>query len=163
MVYLVYSFLENTMLTCKHCNTEKFDSDFYDSSKSKCKECIKSAVRLHRDKNIDKIREYDKKRSNEPHRLEVRKDYQKTEAGKLAKKRAIAAYNKRYPMKYATHIITRNAVRDGKLFPATSCSVCNSTKKIEGHHDDYTKPMDVRWLCEKCHKEWHRHNKPIYE
>jgi transposase-like protein len=151
------------MFICKHCNTEKPKTDFYDSSKSKCKECIKSAVRLHREQNIDRIREYDKARSNQPHRVEARKEYTKTEAGKQAKKRAMDAYHKRYPMKYATHVIAGNAIRDGKLIQASECSVCKSTEKIEGHHDDYTKPLDVRWLCESCHKKWHRHNKPIYQ
>lgn len=151
------------MFICKHCNTEKPKTDFYDNSKSKCKECVKSAVRLHREQNIDRIREYDKARNNQPHRVEARKEYTKTEAGKQAKKRAMDAYHKRYPMKYATHVITGNAIRDGKLIQASECSVCKSTEKIEGHHDDYTKPLDVRWLCESCHKKWHRHNKPIYQ
>lgn len=151
------------MFICKHCNTEKPKTDFYDSSKSKCKECIKSAVKLHREQNIDRIREYDKSRGNQPHRVEARKEYTKTEAGKQAKKRAMDAYHKRYPMKYATHVIAGNAIRDGKLIQASECSVCKSTEKIEGHHDDYTKPLDVRWLCESCHKKWHRHNKPIYQ
>jgi hypothetical protein len=151
------------MLICKHCNTEKPDGDFYASSKSKCKECIKSAVRSHREQNIEKIREYDKQRGNQPHRVEARKKYIKTEAGKQAKKKAIDAYKKRQPMVYASHVITGNAIRDGKLIQASNCSACNSTEKIEGHHDDYTKPLDVRWLCEKCHKQWHRENTPIYE
>lgn len=151
------------MLTCKHCHTEKLEEDFYASSKSKCKECIKSTVRSHREQNIDRIREYDKRRGNQPHRVEARKEYIATEAGKQAKKRAVDAYNKRHPMRYAAHVITGNAIRDGKLIQASNCSVCNSTEKIEGHHDDYTKPLEVRWMCEECHKEWHCHNKPIYE
>lgn len=151
------------MFTCKHCHTDKPEEDFYASSKSKCKECVKSAVRFHREQNIDRIREYDKQRGNQPHRVKARKEYIATEAGRQAKKRAMEAYNKRYPLKYASHVITSNAVRDGVLFKASNCSVCNSTEKIEGHHDDYTKPLEVRWLCEQCHKEWHRNNKPIYE
>jgi hypothetical protein len=157
------------MKVCRECNEEKPLTDFYkhprmmDGHLNKCISCVKSRVGKHRELNLEVIREYDNKRANKPHRVQARKDYQKTEAGKLAKKKAMAAYLQRYPMIYAAHVITGNAIRDGKLFKATSCSVCNSIEKIEGHHDDYTKPLDVRWLCEKCHKEWHRHNKPIYE
>lgn len=156
------------MKVCRECRVEKPLSDFYkhaamgDGHLNKCKPCVKSRVNKHREVNLETIREYDKRRSNKPHRVKARKDYQQTEAGKLAKKKAMDAYNKRYPMAYATHVIAGNAIRDGKLIPASSCSICGSVEKIEGHHDDYTKPLDVRWLCEQCHKAWHKINKPIY-
>lgn len=157
------------MKVCRECQTEKPLSEFYkhnrmaDGHLNKCIECVKARVHKHREANLEKIREYDKKRSVKQHRVEARNEYQKTEAGRQAKKRAMNAYKKRYPMVYASHIIVGNAIRRGKLTQASNCSVCNSTKKIEGHHDDYTQPLNVRWLCEDCHKEWHRHNKPIYE
>lgn len=157
------------MKVCRECNTEKPLTEFYkhermaDGHLNKCIPCVKSRVHKHREVHLEKIREYDKKRAKKPHRVQARKDYQQTEAGKLSKKRAMAAYLKRHPMVYAAHVITGNAIRDGKLFPQASCSACNSTEKIEGHHDDYTKPLEVRWLCEKCHKRWHRENKPIYD
>ena len=157
------------MKVCRECNTEKPLSDFYKHSKmadghlNKCIECVKSRVTKHREANLQKIQAYDKLRSNQPHRIMARKEYAKTEQGKEAHRRGIKAYQERYPMRHAAHVITGNAIRDGKLIRTSNCSVCGSTEKIEGHHDDYTKPLDVRWLCEKCHKEWHRHNKPKYE
>lgn len=157
------------MKVCKECNQEKPLTEFYKHAKmadghlNKCIECVKARIEKHREVNLEKIRAYDRQRDSQPHRVKARKEYLKTEAGKQAKKRAMDAYKKRYPLKYASHVITGNAIRDGKLTPASNCSVCNSTEKIEGHHDDYTKPLEVRWLCESCHKEWHRHNKPIYE
>jgi transposase-like protein len=120
-------------------------------------------VTKHREANLEKIQAYDKARANAPHRVQARKEYVTTENGKQARQKANANYRKKYPMKYAAHVITRNHIRDGKLVPWKICSACGSTEKIEGHHDDYTKPLDVRWLCESCHKDWHRHNKPIYE
>ena len=157
------------MKVCRECNKEKPLSDFYKHSRmadghlNKCIECVKSRVTKHREANLERLREYDKQRAKLPNRVQARKEYVQTEAGKEARRKAGAAYQKRYPMKYAAHVITANAIRDGKLTKAKKCSVCDSSKKIEGHHDDYTKPLEVRWLCEKCHKEWHRHNKPIYE
>ena len=50
--------------------------------------------------------------------------------------------------------ITRYYVRKGILIKS-SCEVCGE-KKVEGHHDDYNKPLEVRWLCRKHHDEHHR-------
>ncbi len=46
-----------------------------------------------------------------------------------------------------------NAVRDGKI-TRQPCETCGD--KAQAHHDDYTKPLDVRWLCPKHHAELHR-------
>lgn len=157
------------MKVCRECKQEKPLTEFYKHAKmadghlNKCIECVKARVSKHREENLERAREYDRKRGSLPHRIQARKEYAQTEVGRQAIKNAATNYRKRHPLRYAAHVVTRNAVRDGKLIPATSCEVCNSTEKIEGHHDDYTKPLDLRWLCERCHKEWHRHNKPIYE
>lgn len=37
------------------------------------------------------------------------------------------------------------------------CERCGS-ENSEKHHDDYSKPLEVRWLCRKCHCEWHTEN-----
>lgn len=48
---------------------------------------------------------------------------------------------------------TYHAIRSGKLI-RKPCEKCGELK-VEGHHDDYTKPYDVRWLCGKHHREHH--------
>lgn len=46
------------------------------------------------------------------------------------------------------------ALNTGKL-ERLSCEICGD-KKSEGHHEDYSLPLKVRWLCRKHHGEWHR-------
>jgi hypothetical protein len=47
------------------------------------------------------------------------------------------------------------ALRIG-LLVRQPCEVCGATKHIHGHHDDYDKPLEVRWLCAKHHAAWHK-------
>src|ERR1700733_276343 len=48
------------------------------------------------------------------------------------------------------------AVENGTLVRPARCSRCGSTKDIQAHHPDYSKPLDVEWLCCKCHVGVHR-------
>jgi len=48
----------------------------------------------------------------------------------------------------------RRAVRQGTLF-RQPCEVCGA-ERVEAHHDDYSKPREVRWLCRAHHAEHHR-------
>jgi hypothetical protein len=44
------------------------------------------------------------------------------------------------------------AVRTGRIIKPTFCSHCKkSFVRIEGHHEDYPKPLEVEWLCTNCH------------
>lgn len=45
-------------------------------------------------------------------------------------------------------------VRRGKVKKGP-CEVCGS-KAVEAHHDDYDKPLEVRWLCKKHHRAHHK-------
>lgn len=49
----------------------------------------------------------------------------------------------------------------GKLIDPGACETCGSTSPREKHHPDYDFPLDVEWLCEPCHTEWHKHNVAI--
>lgn len=67
------------------------------------------------------------------------------------------------------HDLLEQAVEDGTLVRPDTCSACgradekfaDGRSEIQAHHDDYNKPLDVRWLCQRCHHEWHRHNTPV--
>lgn len=63
------------------------------------------------------------------------------------------------PQQRAANIAVGNAVRDGRLVPAKACEDCGhdfSEFRREGHHADYSKPLEVEWLCSLCHGKRHR-------
>jgi hypothetical protein len=47
-------------------------------------------------------------------------------------------------------------VRIGKLKPQP-CEKCGTTRLVQKHHEDYSKPLAVRWLCQPHHREEHAH------
>lgn len=68
---------------------------------------------------------------------------------------AVAKWRADNPKKYKAHLAVAKAVRKGELINPRECEVCSSNNWIEAHHDDYNLPLQVRWLCAKCHAEWH--------
>jgi ribosomal protein S27AE len=52
----------------------------------------------------------------------------------------------------------RTAVYQGRLSKPSTCEVCGAEGPVQGHHDDYSKPHDVRWLCGTCHGFTHRND-----
>jgi hypothetical protein len=62
-------------------------------------------------------------------------------------------YRSRHPEKHAAHMAMTRAIRRGELV-RRPCDVCGATL-VEGHHDDYSKPLAVRWLCKRHHLAAH--------
>ena len=54
------------------------------------------------------------------------------------------------------------AVNSGKL-KKTNCVECGSSRLVQGHHEDYDKPLEVIWLCSKCHHKLHQARKPLVD
>ena len=53
------------------------------------------------------------------------------------------------------HASASRAKRVVKLVPQP-CERCESTEDLHMHHDDYDKPLAVRWFCVECHRSWHK-------
>ena len=46
------------------------------------------------------------------------------------------------------------AVRAGHMRRPTRCPVCgvgSRARRIEAHHRDHAQPLDVEWVCSRCH------------
>ena len=141
---------------------EKELSEFYkhlkmkDGHLGKCIECTKADVNKHRDNNIEAARARDRKRyETQPHRKELLKKYCKSKKGKETNKKSNQKYLKKYPQRFLVRNMVTNAVRDKRLIKGP-CKHCGATEKIQGHHEDYYKPLEVTWLCPRCHKKLHK-------
>lgn len=70
-------------------------------------------------------------------------------------KAANAKYKQRYPERIVAKNAINNAINRGKLARGVECRKCGSQDNIQAHHEDYSKPLDVMWLCSKCHYDLH--------
>lgn len=60
----------------------------------------------------------------------------------------------------AASSMVNTAVAQGAMVRPECCDDCGrGNRRIEGHHDDYSRPLDVRWLCVWCHSKAHRENR----
>jgi len=59
----------------------------------------------------------------------------------------------RYPEKHKAREAVKRAKKSGKLI-AKPCFICGD-EKVHAHHEDYLKPLDVKWMCAECHHAEH--------
>ncbi len=74
---------------------------------------------------------------------------------RISDKRAEAtkAWRDRHPEKKAAHQAVQSAIRNGTLV-RQPCVICGDPK-THAHHDDYSRQLDVVWLCHKHHMQRH--------
>lgn len=138
---------------CPSCKEEKSIDDFYnsftryDGKTAYCKTCF-----LEKNKKYlgrDYFRNYSKNRYKNDKRF--RDKY-------LERARVSRILNKE---KHTAHSLLNEAVRKGIVKKETNCETCGSSEFINGHHEDYTKPLEVMWLCSSCHKKRHLDKKHL--
>lgn len=125
---------------CFKCGEEKPLSAFYthvamaDGRLNKCKQCCLDYAALRRIRT-DRPREIDNRRWRE---------------GKK-KQSNTPEYRERNPEKVKARSAVSNAIRDGKLIRQP----CHCGRKGHAHHPDYSKPLEVEWLCPLHHSREH--------
>lgn len=111
-----------------------------DGHLNKCKDCAKRDVRNNYIDKFDQYQKYEQLREQRPGRKQKKLVYQQ-------RRRA------REPIKNLARSQTLRAIATGKL-KRLPCQKCGD-KNSQAHHTDYTKPLEVEWLCFKCHRKEH--------
>lgn len=151
------------MVECRTCGESKPQKLFYPSqvrigeTVGECMECTKKRVRDNRIRRADYYRAYDANRFQNDPRVRARhRRYHATEAGKSSLQKSRGRWVAENPEKRKAHHAVNNAVRDGRLEKPEACERCGDRPgRIEGHHHDYSKPLEVEWLCRSCHAAEH--------
>jgi predicted RNA-binding Zn-ribbon protein involved in translation (DUF1610 family) len=133
------------MKTCRKCGQEKPETDFHrsrtaaDGRQGWCKVCRVASKR--------------KQRAANPEHYRARaREHRKTEA---AMKRHYE-YKQRNREKVLAHKAVNRAIAAGRLVRPLACPSCGATDvQIHAHHEDYSRQLDVEWLCPRCHAVAH--------
>lgn len=142
------------MPTCKTCKSDLDVTHFYCCPSqgfipsSECKSCTRNRVKKNYEKNMQSPdwREKELLRQREKER---RKRINRQDINSIGTNKK---WRKRNPEKYKAHSALGNALRSGKILQEPCCK-CGA--KAQAHHDDYSKPLEVMWLCAKHHAERH--------
>ena len=162
------------MKTCTKCKEVKELDQFYKCSAregglhSQCKSCKADGDRSYRNRNVVrlKIKARTWKEENRDKVNAIKRKYSRSEKGLICARKAMAKlgkprlderrinWRKRNKEKTHAHGRVQYAIRIGKLIkqPCMRCG-CDS---VDAHHEDYSRPLEVMWLCRKCHGAIHR-------
>ena len=148
--------VDHSKLCCTRCGAPR------DHAHARCRKCLaayklelrqrdpskhREALRKWRDRNIERAREL------------ARQSYQRNRAARIRnavvwqqnnpkKSRSGFKENCRSALKYA--------IDTGRVIRPSHCNSCGVGGKIHAHHNDYTQPLAVEWLCTACHGFRHR-------
>ena len=130
---------------CFKCGKEKSLGDFYkhpamrDGHLNKCKSCTKHDSADHYEAKMKDPQWREKERARTKARQTDRNNRYRTKERHLA------------------NAAVRWAVVSGKLTKPDTCEKCGECEcRVEAHHEDYSKQLEVQWLCTLCHGFAHR-------
>jgi ribosomal protein S27AE len=132
---------------CSTCKAEKPLDQFHRNATgrlgrmSRCKPCACRYVREYRAAHVEEYRA----RGREADRTPERREHWKARRVRRGERGRIQSH---------AHSAVQGALRAGKLKPSP-CESCGAAE-VDAHHDDYAKPLDVRWLCRLCHAAHHK-------
>ena len=127
-----------------------------DKRKKYLRELYRRNLQVNREKGAKKSREW---RKNNIDKARLKESEDRTRFAERRKKYAkeYAKTYKKDKVKVAARTILNNAVATGKVARPLNCEQCKQERPVQGHHEDYSKPLDVIWLCIPCHGKEHRH------
>lgn len=156
---------------CRGCHEEKLFEDFpvqlrvkRDGRGPRCRRCVSAQHRAYAQTSTGTAAQARYDRSEKGRARAARKRL------KPEYKKRLRAYTARMRKEKGSKVHGRflvgkavaRAVKSGRLERPESCSLCASSGPVHAHHDDYTERFEVRWLCARCHRAWHRENKAVY-
>ena len=133
------------MKPCIHCKQIKPLGEFYchpmmgDGHLNVCKPCKRLYARTYAKTEAGYANAAKRQRTERRHLWQD--EYER-------KRRAMS------PEKFRARNTFWRALKNGKILKQPKCQFprCEFTK-VEGHHDDYSRPLEILWLCKFHHRQ----------
>lgn len=154
---------------CKKCRNEK-RKKLHNSNPEKYKAYkreISKKRRLEKPEEYKKWRKEYQEKNREKIRLQVHENYLKNKEHVLSRTKKWRQEHKeefkemwiksieKDPMKRKARRYLNHAIEYGKIIKPLECSLCKENKKLQAHHEDYARPLEVIWMCSSCHAYIH--------
>ena len=133
---------------CFKCGRILDIEDFYkhkamkDGHLGKCKDCAKKDTLTRARLHSDKIKAYEKVRSQ-------------TEKRKANRRFYVKKYRQEHPERTRINTAVERAIRKGVIVKPNNCCICGEETKLYAHHPNYNEPFNVIFVCQSCHKKIH--------
>ena len=164
---------------CKSCTKKQFNKtreknlekykeksrEYQKKNKKKILDQAKEYYQENREKILETVAVYKRKNKKEISIKEAKKRLSDTERFEKNRKKhlewskdnrkVLNEYQRKWYQKNKekrkAHVCLYRAVQSEKVIRPNECSKCNKKCIPDGHHEDYTKPFEVEWLCRACH------------
>lgn len=146
------------MKECSKCKAEKSLDEYYKHSMTAdgyypcCKKCHNEKCKISRSANVIAYRQKQRERAQTLHGKQLAQKAYKKALKSGARAERTRAWRLKNPEKYQAHLAVKKAIYKN-LIERTGCAICG--KKAQAHHEDYSKPLEVMWLCQAHHAEHH--------
>lgn len=141
------------MKTCTNCQQQKPRSAFRPRSsmphllQSLCRDCERATSKTYKQSAIGKVNQ-----------SSAETTYKRSDKGKRAQKQSKLVQQVRNGDRLAARSTLKHALAAGQVKRWPMCAMPDCCESIvEAHHPDYSRPLDVVWLCPEHHDELHRH------
>lgn len=153
--------ITNMNFKCRKCERTLELEHMSASAKGLCKPCQTAAMKAWRTSNPDKSKAAYKRswarRRLKPEVRERRKRYYAEKGEKRSPHfgEMIRKYKMAHREEHNARARAKYAVKTGVLVRPSACEFCKCECKPQAHHKDYSKPLEVIWICASCHRFAH--------
>jgi len=138
-------------MTIPHCKCgERDPAKYYPSMPRQCKACLSASAKAWREAHLEssKLRARDYMRNHPEQARLAQKRWYDVHAAEHTRRQI--AYTKAHRDEANAHNLALAHLKEIQPCAAPGC-----TSKAERHHPDYSKPLEVIWLCRRHHKRLH--------